>query len=291
VYNLRYHLVSLVAVFIALTLGLFLGSMVAERGYLDEQQSGLVEGLQKDFDELRSANDELRIAFERDRAFVNELSQLALGDALAGRRVVVLANEGRSDGLAAVTGAVEAAGGTVVTAMASERGMGLEDTDVRARLQSVVSTESVEEAGTLDDAIATALAAEWMDPFGEEPVTAVLVEEGLLDMSGHDPEASVDGMVVLASWDGEADTFACTVGGEMRDAGGTAVGVETTGVETGVTEACSALGLSAVDAVDLPQGTVSVVWVLADRAEGYFGVGDGASSLFPQIAVEEELEE
>jgi hypothetical protein len=290
VYNFRYHLVSLVAVFIALTLGLFLGSMVAERGYLDEQQSSLVEGLQKDFDELRAANDELTVAFERDRAFVNELSQLALDGVLEEQRVVVLTNEGRSDGLAAVTGAIESAGGTVVTAMASERAIGLEDPALRARLETVVASETIDAEGSLDAAVAASLAVEWADTSPDEPVTALLVEEGVLDMSDHDPEVSTDGMVVLASWGGEADSFACSVGGKVRDGGSAAVGVETTGNETGVTEACSALGLSAVDAVDLPQGTASVVWILAGRAEGYFGVGDGAASLFPQVTPEESAE-
>jgi hypothetical protein len=49
-YNLRYHIVSLVAVFLALTVGLVLGTVVVERGVLTKQRAALVGDLTKQYD-------------------------------------------------------------------------------------------------------------------------------------------------------------------------------------------------------------------------------------------------
>ena len=42
-YNIRYHIASLVAVFLALALGLVLGGLVVQQGTFSKQQKALVE--------------------------------------------------------------------------------------------------------------------------------------------------------------------------------------------------------------------------------------------------------
>ena len=53
-YNLRYHIASLVAVFLALSVGLLLGTVVAERGMITDQTGALVADLQARFDEIQA---------------------------------------------------------------------------------------------------------------------------------------------------------------------------------------------------------------------------------------------
>ena len=66
-YNIRYHIASLVAVFLALALGLVLGGLVVRQGGFDQQQSAIVSGLQKDFTKLKRQNTTLKsdLAFEK----------------------------------------------------------------------------------------------------------------------------------------------------------------------------------------------------------------------------------
>ena len=111
-YNLRYHVASLVAVFLALAVGLLLGTVVAERGVITDQSSALVAGLQERFDEISAANDELRIGLERDREFAEDAATALVDGRLAGRRVVVLVGAGRVDGVGDVERAIADAGGT-----------------------------------------------------------------------------------------------------------------------------------------------------------------------------------
>ena len=65
-YNLRYHIASLVAVFLALSVGLVLGSIVVERGTLDEQREALVTSLQQEFTELNAENKLLKARVEAE---------------------------------------------------------------------------------------------------------------------------------------------------------------------------------------------------------------------------------
>ena len=58
---------------------------------------------------------------------------------------------------------------------------------------------------------------------------------------------------------------------------------ETTDGDTGCVSAATARGISAVDDVDEPEGAMALVWVLAGKAEGYFGVRQGADAQFPKL--------
>ena len=55
-YNVRYHIASLVSVFLALALGLVLGGLIVDKTPTTSQSS-LVTGLKQEFETLRADND------------------------------------------------------------------------------------------------------------------------------------------------------------------------------------------------------------------------------------------
>jgi hypothetical protein len=275
-FNLRYHLASLVAVFLSFALGLVLGSVVAERGFLDAQQSALIEGLQADFEDLRTQNEGLSDAYERDRDFAVQLADEYTQGMLDGRTILVIGNSGRSDGLADTNSAILGAGGRVMTAVVSEPGLGLDSVGVRGALASVDSTSVPAEAPVVR--ALGLLASELATPAPEaRPILDAVLSAGVLDIDGLDPEAAIDGVVVLASFDGQADPILVRLAVRLRDAGVAALGVEVSWSDSGVVSACLEAGLSAVDAIDTPQGSLATPLVLSGRAEGHFGVREGAA--------------
>ncbi len=52
-FDMRYHIASLVAVFLALTVGIVLGTAIVNRGVLVRQQNALVGSLRTEFASLR----------------------------------------------------------------------------------------------------------------------------------------------------------------------------------------------------------------------------------------------
>lgn len=284
-YNIRYHLVSLVSVFIALALGLVLGSVVAERGYLDEQQSALIDSLRKDFGELRADNEALVAESERMSGFSQSLAEVFTAGMLDGARVLVVTNTGRTDGLAAVQAAVTDSGGEVVTAVLPEPGLGSADDAVIAA--AVEATDSVQAEPSADERlglVADVLASELVAASDVETLAAALGEAGHVEFQGHEAQLPITAVVVMSAFDGEPDPGALALATAFDRLGIPALAAETSWGQEGLAQAGVEAGVSAVNAVDLPEGKLSLVMILAGRAEGFFGVGEGAPSLYPELS-------
>lgn len=273
-YNLRYHIVSLVAVFLALTVGLLLGSIVVERGLLSSQQTTLVQGLQSEFDSLRTESAGLRTENAALRAFSDEVAPVTLQGVLAGRTILVLASTEAADTAAQASEAARLAGGTVAVATLSAPSLALSDPAVLTAVASAlgVSTSSVDATRVIG-----VLAAEWTTPGDPRTLTRAMAAAGSLKLAGLGATATADGIAVAAAFGGIPDQAAIGLARAMAGPTRFAVGVGTTNREDGVAAAARIAGLSGVDNVDTPVGRVSFAWVLSGRASGYFGLGEGTT--------------
>jgi len=91
-YNMRYHLASLVAVFLALTIGLLLGGTIAGRAP-ENIHDTLIEGIQRDVDIQRERNDELRAENIIIRDFSDMLMDDFVADRLLGKTILVFGTD------------------------------------------------------------------------------------------------------------------------------------------------------------------------------------------------------
>jgi len=279
-YNLRYHIASLVAVFLSLSIGLLLGTIVVERGMLDRQQDAIVRSLQEEFRTLDQTNRELQTSLTSREELVDTLVPLVVAGQLDERAVLVLAAAGRADGLSAVFEAIEAAGGTPVTMMLDAPSFGLADPEVSEVVTDLVGP--VEEDAVLAEVVET-LATEWSVPAEERPLTDALADAGAFTIDG-DPGSwmPVSGVVVMASFGEEPDPGALSLARSLADADLPAVGVEAMDRATGVTAAAIESGLSTVDSVGTPEGEYALVWLLSGQATGSYGYGEDAQAPWPR---------
>ncbi|MCB0991170.1 MAG: copper transporter [Acidimicrobiales bacterium] len=95
--NLRYHIVSIVAVFLALGIGVALGSSFVD-GFVVETLRRNVDSLEADRDNLRSDVDllqnELDATREAHNAELDTLLPLSISERLSGRPVMIIATQG-----------------------------------------------------------------------------------------------------------------------------------------------------------------------------------------------------
>jgi hypothetical protein len=111
--DFRYHLVSIVAVFLALTIGLVIGS-TALRGLVAERLAAASRHEQKVNKSLSDHNAQLRARIGADDAFARAAEARLLGGLLAGERVVlVLAPGTDSSTVNGISSALSQAGATV----------------------------------------------------------------------------------------------------------------------------------------------------------------------------------
>jgi hypothetical protein len=284
VYNFRYHLVSLVAVFLALSIGLLLGTIVVERGILDSQRDAIVEGLQEEFRVLADENASLSEENIERESYMMDTLPVLTRERLLGSTVLVMANTGRTDGLGATTDAVAQAGGVAVTMTFNEEGLGLDASDVQEALAAVMGERGEDE---LAESVVASLVAEWTQPLEVRPVTDALVSSGASSMGEFPPGSQADGVVVMVAWDDVPDEIALDIAQALGEAGTVPIGVESSTNPDGVAAAAAERGLSAVDDVSRVEGQYSLVFILSGEASGFFGFGDNAQAPYPVPTIEE----
>ncbi len=277
-YNLRYHIASLVAVFVALTVGILLGSIVVERGMLSSQQTTLVEGLRAEFDTLRADSATLKAANDGLSAFASDATPGVVKGVLEGRTVVVLASAETADTAARASEAIRLAGGKAAVATFAGAGLSLEDEDV---VTAVATELSIPTSSVDATRVAGTLAVEWSTPDAPRPLTRALIASGGLKLSGLAATDTVSGTAIAAVFGGTPDPWAIRLARAMTDTFRFAVGVDTAKRDDGSAKAAREAGLSGVDDVDTALGRVSFAWVLSGRASGLFGQQEGATARYP----------
>ena len=87
--NFRYHVVSLTAVFLALAIGLVVGT-AALNGPVADSLKNTVDAVSKDNSNLRAQNNQLQEEINREEDFATEAAPALISGKLAGRRLLVV---------------------------------------------------------------------------------------------------------------------------------------------------------------------------------------------------------
>lgn len=115
--NFRYHVVSLTAVFLALAVGLVLGSTVLNGPMLDALENR-VNTLGRDNSQLREQVSFLEEEVDREQEFATEAAPMLLDGLLTGKRVQLLVLPGGESYVEGVTRALQLADATVTGTVA-----------------------------------------------------------------------------------------------------------------------------------------------------------------------------
>lgn len=94
--DFRYHLVSLMAVLVALTMGVVLGAGPLQ-GKISDTLSGQVTALSKQQTELRQANEDLVKQANSSNEYIGVLGRKVTPGTMTGRKVAVVRMPGVSD--------------------------------------------------------------------------------------------------------------------------------------------------------------------------------------------------
>jgi Copper transport outer membrane protein, MctB len=269
VVDFRYHAMSLVAVFLALGIGIVLGVTVGDSVVSDADRN-LRDSLRGDVEEARQqARDEEALGERRDDVIEEIAPQLA-AKRLDGRRVALVAlGELPAELAESVDEAVEMGGGRVVRTAELEP---LPDAD-RARAQrrwGVTATRAVQSGGALLRRLARSTTPRWFSGRASGPV------DGIVVYRHPPPEDESDEDAVLR--DALAD-------GVVRRIADTGIAVEALGTDPSQVEWYGERFTASVDNVDAVAGRLALVLVIADRRhEGSFGYKETAERPLPDLS-------
>jgi Copper transport outer membrane protein, MctB len=284
-YSARYHATSLIAVFIALAIGILIG---AEFGgdALDNTRRDLEQSLVGNLQDARSRADELNSELNRSDEFAERVYPALTRDRLEERRFAILALGGLPS---PVTDEVEEAlgptGGRLV-------GVGVvrEPVDVNGLAEDLTKTRFAD-LRTNPDAL-----TELGTGLGRQLVrggTLPDVVRGHLFSRASGSFGRLDGVIVVRDQPEEMGLVQREKTNQLEEglmSGITATRAPAVGVETSTDDSSSisffqSNGLASVDDVDLTAGQLAMVFALLG-ADGSFGVKGSADQLLPDLLTE-----
>ena len=278
-FDLRYHVASLTAVFVALVIGILVGVGLSGKGFVNDAERANLTRQIADLQRERDAAQQLLGSAGRVeqalRDFATEAYPAVVPGRLKGQRVAVLFVGPIDRGASFAVGkAVRDAGGTVVRT----RSIGV-PVDAKAiqdalrrqpALRQLVGKDKLEGLGS---ALAGELAAGGKTPLWDA-LDQIIVQER------EGPAAPpADAVVVIRSAEpqrGGTKAFLSGVYTGLARSGEPAVGTEASGSGTSAIPAFSLAGLSTVDSVDTSAGRLGLVLLLGGAEPGSYGVGETA---------------
>lgn len=283
-YSARYHAVSLVAVFIALAIGILVG---AEFGgdTLSNTRRNLEESLVGNLQDARDRSEQLGGELNRSNEFAERVYPVLVRDQLDGRRIGLLAI---GDLPGDISDAVEEALGPTGARLVGV-GVVREPVDVRGLAGDLSKTRFADIAENPDTQSAFGVG------IGRQVVRGgSLVENvrGHLFSRASGNFGDLDGVIVVRIQPEEMGPKRTAVAGQLESGlmsgivatKTPAVGVETSDSDESSVSFFQSNDLSSVDDVDLVAGRLATVFALLG-AEGSFGVKSGADRLLPDLIV------
>jgi hypothetical protein len=280
--DFRYHALSLVAVFLALAIGILLGATIGD-SLVSEAGKGLSSSLHQDVvnarNDARQANSQLH---QRDEIISSALPMVVQNE-LAGQRVAIVGTGSLPSGVEnEVRQTVEVAGGTVDSVSTFDVPSRLGDFEEAAGGGGALAGENPQAV----EAFAKRVGHSIVNGSG----VAVKLHKSLPDVLRGDFNGA--GSVVFyrspPPEDEESANKQLREAFEKGLAEGFDLAAQTVGVEEQGTDP-SQIGwykdnkMSSVDSVDLPGGQIALVFALAGE-KGNFGIKDGATPL-PKLPI------
>jgi hypothetical protein len=310
VIDFRYHLVSLVAVFLAIALGIVIGTTALNGKVLDDLEAQ-VTGLQEDKRNLEDNTQALQARLDTGDLFEEAVGPALVGGTLTGRTVVLVVDgeDVDDDTISAVSVLIDQAGGTLTGTIRLTDAYS--DPAKESELQSYVTGPGKPTAVTLpetDDTgqlVAAVLAQVLVVPSGDAPppdsaqLSSVLAGLSALDvLTQESPSVQpAQHVIVLTSGvqEGDAAEDRLSTLVELATAlDGTGSGAVVAGDAASAREAglvgviradpeVSAL-VSTVDNVEAAAGRISTVLALSQEGEGTsgkYGTGEDTQPVPP----------
>jgi hypothetical protein len=282
-FDLRYHVASLAAVFVALLIGILVG--VAMSGKVDDAEKRSLESevnrLNAELDSARESRANITREQTAIKAFVKSAYPSLIADRLRGKRIAVLFVGPVDAGLRQdIERAVDDAGGSTPIRMRALK-LPIDEEAIDTRLSGELRQYR---GGELDD-LGRALARELVEGDetpGWDALTSVLVEQ-----TSGSFRRSADGVVIARTvepQEGQTALFLSGLYTGLADIDVPTVGVERSDASPSAVEPWSEAGLSTVDDVDAPAGRLALALLLSGSTTGSYGVNKSAADgIIPPI--------
>jgi outer membrane murein-binding lipoprotein Lpp len=281
VFDLRYHVASLAAVFLALVIGILVGIGISDRGLVDKAQRRLLEQrvdqLESDLSDARARARDLAAQQRAAQAFVDETYPSLIANRLRGKRIALVflgpAEPRIRSTLDVALSDSGATGWARVRALKLPLDFSAMD-DALAKQDSLHRYVGDERLPALGRALGEELAVG-----GDTPLWRALAEQIVAERTGSETQRA-DGVVVVRTgakqYDGTARFLQGFYDGLIA-APVPVVGVGTSAANPAPIAAFRRNGISTVDDVEQATGRLALALLLAGGKAGHYGLKESAT--------------
>ncbi|MFZ5965828.1 MAG: copper transporter [Bacillota bacterium] len=286
--NLKYYVITIVAIFLALGVGIFIGIMLDGQELIMEQQQQLVNQLQSKFDEFKSKQDELQnridqLMNERDKniKMVEKIYPEAIKGKLTDTNVVVIETS-EEYAYPGITDTLQKANAANVTNILIKTSFLLEDEDIAMQIAKDLNL-----SGNTKDEIEKQLIKEFCSGIvnGDKiQLMQYLKDNKMIDYQGI-LNLPADYVVIAGGSIEESkeqlNRIETPLINFVKNSNIPIMAVEKLSVVQSNINEYKKLRISTVDNVDTMIGKASMLMVISGR-EGHFGEKPTAESLMPE---------
>ena len=294
--DLKYHIASIVAVFLALGLGVIIGSTIVGDDLLVEQQQKLIERLEEQFYGLKDRESELLADNNNKEQLISNYenySQALLPAVVDGRlqddKVAVIVT-GDGEIPAGMINAISMAGAQVVSKTVLLSNMKLEDEESLRGIRAYYGLAEDESKATIRRYIADSVARIIMNQ-ADAGAVAFLQQYNLVKFNGAN-DIPVDEIIIVGGANNFSNCFVDDFDSRLIEnviqSNVKAFGVEAVQVNYSYIGIFQQYNISTVDDIDKSPGQVSLILAMEGEV-GNYGIKDTAQHFMPTIPVDYNL--
>lgn len=295
--DLKYHITSIVAIFLALGLGILIGSSIVGDNLLVDQQKKMIDRLEEQFYVLRDREDKLEAENEYKTNLISNYenySQTVLPILVDGRleeykTAVVVTGDGEIP--AGLTNALSNAGAEVVCKVVLLSNMNLNSPELRNRLIEFYSLDSKTDKNTLRHYVAVSVAA-ILNGIDDPGLITFLEQNNLIKFSGNN-SVPLNGVILLGGANNPNSNFAASFDqgliASLNQQEIRVFGVEPSQITYSYMSVYQDNNISTVDNIDLSPGQISLILAMEGEA-GNYGMKPTAKKFMPSFPVNNSRE-
>lgn len=293
--DLKYHISSIVAIFLALGLGILIGSSIVGDNLLIEQQKKMIDRLEEQFyvfqereAKLEADNKKMTDIINNYENYSQAVLPLLVNGRLEGYKAALIVT-GDSEVPAGMVNALSAAGVEIVSNVVVLAHINLDSEELRNRLIAFYNLDSKTDKETLRHYVATSVAAlisgvydpglvEFLEgnnlvkfkvaSFGE-PINGVIVLGGANNINNYYVESFDQGLIQYLNGQG------------IR-----VFGVEPSTVQYSYMSNYQENNISTIDNIDYSPGQISLIMAMEGEA-GHYGIKDTAKKFMPSLPLKQ----
>lgn len=284
-FDMRGYIVSLFAVFLALGMGILLGTVIVDKGILIDQQNAFLKKIATQVNDLRAEKNQLQDELDIDRQFMPETVPYITRDRLKGKTILVFCTSNAAEQTRkTIQESIRTAGGESILYVLNMTDITNASDETKNKLKDLFEVDELTdkqlEAITVQNMIEDIV--NWDDL---ERINA-LAGMGWMSVNGSLSQAGQCAVVIGEPKVENKDVFKRLLGPIVKTLAKNdipVIGVEKYTDENTNIEEFKKLGAnSTVDHIDTIPGQIAVIFALAGNY-GDFGAKETAQSLIPEL--------